>query len=148
MSWRWLDKSALLMLLGESLADHGGASGIRAEGLFDSALARPLNLLANGSPDYAELAAAYGVGLAKNPPFIDGNQRIAFIASALFLSLNGYRLKTSQVVAADTMLAVAAGEMDEATCAEWIRRSSEKRSPELPSIFRLPSGRFYAAHFS
>ena len=126
MSWRWLDKSALLMLHGESLADHGGASGIRDEGLFDSALARPLNLLAYGSPDYAELAAAYGVGLAKNHPFIDGNKRIAFIAAALFLGLNGYRLIASQVDAADTMLAVAAGEMDEATFAEWIRRQSAK----------------------
>jgi death-on-curing protein len=127
MNWRWLDKSALLMLHGESLADHGGASGIRDEGLFDSALARPLNLLAYGSPDYAELAAAYGVGLAKNHPFIDGNKRIAFIAAALFLGLNGYRLIASQVEAADTMLAVAAGEVDEATFAEWIRRHSEKR---------------------
>lgn len=127
MSWRWLDKSALLMLHGESLADHGGASGIRDEGLFDSALARPLNLLAYGSPDYAELAAAYGLGLAKNHPFIDGNKRIAFIAVALFLGLNGYRLIASQVHAADTMLAVAAGEMEEATFAEWIRRHSEKR---------------------
>lgn len=127
MSWRWLDKSALLMLHGESLADHGGASGIRDEGLFDSALARPLNLLAYGSPDYAELAAAYGLGLAKNHPFIDGNKRIAFIAVALFLGLNGYRLIASQVDAADTMLAVAAGEMEEATFAEWIRRHSEKR---------------------
>ena len=126
MSWRWLDKSALLMLHGESLADHGGASGIRDEGLFDSALARPLNLLAYGSPDYAELAAAYGLGLAKNHPFIDGNKRIAFIAAALFLGLNGYRLIASQVDAADTMLGVAAGEMDEATFAEWIRRQSAK----------------------
>lgn len=126
MSWRWLDKSALLMLHGESLADHGGASGIRDEGLFDSALARPLNLLAYGSPDYAELATAYGVGLAKNHPFIDGNKRIAFIAAALFLGLNGYRLIASQVDAADTMLAVAAGEMDEAIFAEWIRRHSAK----------------------
>jgi death-on-curing protein len=127
MNWRWLDKSALMMLHDESLADHGGGTGIRDEGLFDSALARPLNLLAYGAPDYAELAAAYGVGLAKNHPFVDGNKRIAFIAVALFLGLNGYRLVASQADAADTMLAVAAGEMNEATFAEWIRRQSTKR---------------------
>jgi death on curing protein len=127
MNWRWLGKPALMMLHGESLADHGGATGLRDEGLFDSALARPLNLLAYGSPDHAELAAAYGVGLAKNHPFVDGNKRLAFIATALFLGMNGYRLTASQVDAADTMLAVAAGEMDEATFAEWIRRHCEKR---------------------
>jgi death on curing protein len=127
MSWRWLDKSALIMLHDESLADHGGGAGIRDEGLFDSALTRPRNLLAYGSPDYADLAAAYGVGLAKNHPFVDGNKRIAFIATALFLGLNGYRLIATQADAADTMLAVAASEMDEATFAEWIRRHSVKR---------------------
>jgi death on curing protein len=126
MNWRWLDKSALLMLHGESLADHGGGTGMRDEGLFDSALARPLNLLAYGSPDYAKLAAAYGVGLAKNHPFVDGNKRIAFIAAVLFLRLNGYRLSASQVAAADTMLAVATGEMDEATFAKWIRLHTVK----------------------
>jgi len=125
--WRWLDKAALLLLHDEGLAEHGGASGIRDEGLFESALARPLNLAAYDNPDFAALAAAYGMGLAKNHPFVDGNKRVAFIAVALFLALNGYRLIASQIDATQTMLAVAAGELNEAGFATWIRQNSKKR---------------------
>lgn len=125
--WRWLDKAALLLLHDEGLAEHGGASGIRDEGLFESALARPLNLAAYDNPDFAALAAAYGMGLAKNHPFVDGNKRVAFIAVALFLALNGYRLIASQIDATQTMLAVAAGEVNEAGFATWIRQNSKKR---------------------
>ena len=64
MNWRWVDKRALLLLHGESLAEHGGGEGVRDEGLLDSALARPLNLLAYEKPDFAQLAASYGFGLA------------------------------------------------------------------------------------
>jgi hypothetical protein len=65
MSWCWVDKRLLLLLHDESLAEHGGATGMRDEGLLDSALAKPLNLLAYGDPDFADLAAAYALGLAK-----------------------------------------------------------------------------------
>lgn len=121
MKWRWVDRQALLLLHDESLAEHGGASGLRDTGLLESALARPLNLDAYGTPDFAELAAAHGVGVAKNHPFIDGNKRAAFLAVGLFLMLNGYRLKATQVEATLTMLAVAAGELDEAAFAAWLR---------------------------
>ena len=124
---RWIDKRLLVILHDESLAEHGGASGIRDEGLLDSALARPLNLLAYGEPDLAELAAAYGVGLAKNHAFVDGNKRVAFLAVGLFLALNGYRLIASQADATLTMLAVASSEMDEAAFALWIRANSQPR---------------------
>ena len=70
MSWRWIDKRLLLLLHDESLSMHCGASGMRDEGLLDSALARPLNIVAYGEPDVADLAAACGFGLAKNHPFI------------------------------------------------------------------------------
>lgn len=127
MSWRWIDKRALPMLHDESLVDHGGAPGLRDEGLLDSALARPLNLLAYGDPDFAELAAAYGVGLAKNHPFVDGNKRAAFLSVGLFLMLNGYRLAAGQAEATIAMLAVAAGDLDEAAFAAWIRANSRTR---------------------
>lgn len=127
MSWRWIDKRALLMLHDESLVDHGGAPGLRDEGLLDSALARPLNLLAYGDPDFADLAAAYGVGLAKNHPFVDGNKRAAFLSVGLFLMLNGYRLTAGQAEATIAMLEVAAGELDEAAFAAWIRTNSKAR---------------------
>lgn len=124
---RWIDKLALLLLHGESLAEHGGLPGLRDEGLLESALARPLNLAAYGMPDIAELAAAYGVGLATPPPFADGNKRVAFLAVGLFLALNGYRLVATQLEASQTMLAVAAGDFDEATFAAWLRTHSVKR---------------------
>ena len=116
MSW-----NALLLLHGESLAEHGGGEGLRDEGLLDSALARPLNQLAYGEPDFADLAASYGVGLAKNHPFVDGNKRAAFLAVGLFLHLNGYRLRADQADATLTMLAVAAGDIPENEFATWIR---------------------------
>jgi death-on-curing protein len=127
MSWRWIDRQALLLLHDESLAEHGGSSGLRDAGLFDSALARPLNLVAYGDPDYADLAAAYGVGLAKNHPFVDGNKRVAFLSVGLFLFLNGYRLAAGQAEATVVMLDVAAGENDEADFAAWIRANSQPK---------------------
>ena len=125
---RWIDKQALLLLHGESLAVHGGLAGLRDEGLLESALARPLNLAAYGLPDIAELAAAYGVGLAKNHPFVDGNKRAAFLAVGLFLALNGYRLTANQVSATQALLAVAAGEMDEPAFASWLRTNMTSRA--------------------
>lgn len=127
-TWIWIDKNALLRLHDESLSLHGGVSGIRNEGLLDSALARPVNLALYEHPDVAALAASYGCGLAKNHPFIDGNKRAAFLSVGLFLFLNGYRLSATQVDATLTVMAVAAGEIDESSFAEWIRRYSVKRT--------------------
>jgi death on curing protein len=127
VSWRWVDRRALVLLHDESLAEHGGASGLRDEGLLESALARPLNLAAYGQPDVCDLAAAYGVGLARNHPFVDGNKRAAFLAVGLFLALNGRRLQADQANATLTMLAVAAGQMDEATFARWLREHTGPR---------------------
>ena len=121
MNWRWVDKQALLLLQADSLAEHGGASGLRDEGLLDSALARPLNLVAYGDPDVAALAACYGLGLAKNHAFVDGNKRAAFLAVGLFLALNGHRLHATQADATTTMLALASGSLDEAAFAGWLR---------------------------
>jgi death-on-curing protein len=127
MSWRRIDKRALLLLHDISLADHGGASGLRDEGLLDSALARPLNHAAYGKPDACELAAAYAYGLAKNHPFVDGNKRAAFLATGLFLALNGMRLTASQADATIAMFSLAAGDLDEPAFAEWLRRHSAPR---------------------
>jgi death on curing protein len=119
--WQWIDRDVLLMLHDESLAEHGGGVGIRDAGLLDSALARPLNTVAYGAPDIAELAAAYGFGLAKNHPFVDGNKRAAFLAVGLFLYLNGHRLTASQADATRAILALAASEIGESQFAQWIR---------------------------
>ena len=125
--WIWLNKQLLIMLHDESLTTHGGASGICDDGLFDSALNRAVNLAMYGEPDFAQLAAAYGVGLAKNHAFVDGNKRVAFLSVGLFLGLNGYKLKATQVDATLTMLAVASGDMAEVEFAHWIRQSSVLR---------------------
>ena len=127
MTWRWVDKSALLLLHAESLAEHGGRAGLRDEGLLDSALARPLNLVAYGEPDLADLAAAYAFGLAKNHPFVDGNKRAAFLGTGLFLALNGFRLRASQVDATQAMLALAADELSEEAFARWLRANVTPR---------------------
>jgi death on curing protein len=120
-SWRWVDRKALLLLHDESLAEHGGASGIRDEGLLDSALARPVNLAQYETPDAAALAASYALGLSRNHPFLDGNKRAAFLAVGLFLARNGFRLQATQADATLTMLGLAAGDMSEAAYAEWLR---------------------------
>ncbi len=126
-NWKWINRQALLLLHDESLAEHGGASGLRDEGLLDSALARPLNVALYSDPDVAGLAASYGVGIAKNHAFVDGNKRAAFLAVGLFLVINGYRLVTTQADATLTMLAVAAGDMDEGALADWIRAHIQPR---------------------
>lgn len=126
-AWRWVDRRVLLLLHDEGLVEHGGAPGLRDEGLLDSALARPLNLTAYGNPDLADLAAAYGVGLAKNHAFVDGNKRVAFLAVGLFLALNSYRLRATQADATLTVLDVASGDMDETAFSQWIRAHTEPR---------------------
>lgn len=125
--WKWVSREVLLLLHDESLAEHGGAAGTRDEGLLESALARPLHLVAYGAPDVADLAAAYGLGVAKNHPVVDGNKRAAFLAVGLFLMVNGHRLRASQVEATLTMLELAAGHLNEADFAQWIRDHIEAR---------------------
>lgn len=118
----WIDKRALLLLHKESLAQFGGADGLRDEGLLDSALARPVNKhLYEGCNDLAALAAAYGFGLAHNHPFVDGNKRAAFLAVGVFLAMNGQRLTATPVEAIEAILALAAGSLDEARFADWIK---------------------------
>ena len=122
MTWRWISQRALVLLHDESLAQHGGSSGLRDEGLLESALSRAQNIAAYGTPDIAELAAAYAYGIANNHPFVDGNKRAAFLAAGVFLRLNGMRLVASQAEATVAMFTLAAGELDEAAFAEWLRR--------------------------
>lgn len=119
----WVNRHALELLHSESIAEHGGAEGLRDEGLFESALARPQNLFAyEGVADASRLAASYIFGLAKNHAFVDGNKRVAFIAGALFLRLNGWRLRAEQAEATLIILSVASGAMGEDELAAWIGR--------------------------
>jgi death-on-curing protein len=123
----WLSRDLILAIHDEQIAEHGGASGIRDAGLLESALARPLNAAGYGTPDLAELGAAYAHGICRNHPFVDGNKRTAFVALELFLSLNGVDLTVPDADAVLTMLRLAAGETDETAFADWVRASSLNR---------------------
>ena len=83
-SWIWLDALVLLAVNDEQFVEHGGISGIRDNGMFESALSKTQNLASYGEPDFSHLAATYGFGLAKNQPFLDGNKPTAFVAVELF----------------------------------------------------------------
>lgn len=124
--WIWIDPEILLIAHDEQLVEHGGASGIRDQGLFESALARPQNLAAYGKPDAAALSASYAYGLAKNHAFVDGNKRISLIALEYFLELNGFELGADDAQCVLVILSVASGAMDEDALAEWIRRHMQR----------------------
>lgn len=119
----WVREDVVRAVHLRQLAEHGGGEGIRDEGLLQSALARPQNLLAYGDPppDLASLAAAYAYGIARNHPFIDGNKRMALIVARLFLLLNGMDLVATQEEKYSTFLALAAGELSEEEVANWVR---------------------------
>jgi death-on-curing protein len=122
-TWIWVETRDVLAIHEAQLSEHGGAEGVRDQGALESALARPLNLAAYGEPDAAALAAAYGFGIAKNHPFVDGNKRTAFVTFEFFLELNGYSLTADDVQCVVIMLAVADSTSSEAELAGWIRRN-------------------------
>ena len=122
----WVLREVVLMAHEQSLAEFGGAAGIRDEGLLDSALGKPQNLLAYGKPSLFDLAASYGFGLVKNHPFIDGNKRTGFVVAVIFLQFNGWRLEAGEVDATLRTLALAAGEMTEAAYAAWLKANSKR----------------------
>ena len=126
-TWVWLSADVLRAVHEEQLAEHGGAPGTRDEGLFESAMARARNLAAYGQADAPALAAAYGYGIARNHPFIDGNKRTAWVATELFLSLNGLVLMAADADCVVTMLNVAAGTLDEDAFAHWLREHCAAR---------------------
>ena len=121
----WIDPVALRLLHSESLAEHRGLTGMRDRGLLMSALTRPQNLFAYEQvTDIPRLAAAYAYGITKNHPFADGNKRAAFLAIGLFLILNGLSLQVEQKEAVNTILALAAEDLDESELAAWITKHS------------------------
>jgi death-on-curing protein len=116
----WLDLDIVIDFHAEQLALFGGAEGIRDLGLLESALARPVNKFAYGERGIAALAAAYGFGIARNHPLVDGNKRTALAAMIVFLGLNGFDLAASQEEVTAVILSLAAGEITEQLLARWI----------------------------
>jgi death-on-curing protein len=122
----WLRKDVLLAVHERLLAEHGGSSGIRDEGLLESALGRPQNLFGYGKPAIFDLAAAYGFGIIKNHPFVDGNKRTGFMAAYLFLVRNGYEFTAEESDVVIKTLAVAAGKMSEAQYSAWLSANAKQ----------------------
>jgi len=122
---RWVPEAAVRAMHAELIAEHGGRKGIRDAGLLSSALARPRNKRAYGATtSLFELAAAHGVAIVKNHPFVDGNKRLALVVMYVFLEMNGYRLDAPESEAVSVMLRLAAGELDEKGLSGWLKANS------------------------
>lgn len=123
----WISKTLALAIHDRQLTEHGGSSGVRDDGLLDSALARAQQLYAYGDPppDLADLAASLAFGLARNHPFIDGNKRTAHVCYRVFLQLNGSNLLASSEEKYAAMIGLAEGSLSEAEFAQWLREHIE-----------------------
>jgi death on curing protein len=118
----WIDELDVLAIHDRLLALHGGASGLRDQGLLQSALARPRQHYTYAeSPDLIEMAAIYTAGIVRNHAFVDGNKRTGFVVGILFLEVNGFIFKASEEDATRATLALAEGRLKEAAFAEWLR---------------------------
>lgn len=134
----WLLQQAVLAMHAECIAAFGGAYGVRNPGLLESAMACPQHLFRHERTDLCRLAAAYGHGIAKNHPFLDGNKRTAFLATTVFLARNGLRFTASPGHAAGFMLGVADGTLVEAAFAAWLRDHTQRRAKGPKKLVRRP----------
>lgn len=119
----WISLDLIMAIHDRQLAEHGGGSGVRDQGMLESAVYRPQQKFAyrGAGVDVVELAAAYTFGLARNHPFVDGNKRTAAVVCEVFLELNGGRLIASDEDLYPLFLGLAAGEVDETALVEWLR---------------------------
>jgi death-on-curing protein len=117
----WLNRQMIIAIHDEQLTIHGGAGGLRDEGMLESALDRPRNNWTCEQAELAELAAAHAFGMARNHPFVDGNKRTALLALYTFLGVNGIDFDVPEAEAAAIILALAAGEVSEESLTRWIR---------------------------
>jgi death-on-curing protein len=124
----WLDERDALTLHDRLLALHGGAAGVRDDRLLASALGRPKQHFAYAkAPDITQLGALYTAGIVRNHPFVDGNKRTGFVLGILFLELNGLVFRAREEEAAQAVIALAAGAMDEAGYAAFLKANSKRR---------------------
>ena len=122
----WVKESVVIAIHRRQLAEHGGSDGIRDKGLLESALYRPKNRFNYGNPTIFDLAAAYGYGISKNHPFIDGNKRTSYVVMRTFLKLNGYDIQASAREKYQTWMRLANNQINEAELANWIEEKSVK----------------------
>jgi len=122
----WLTKEAVLAIQEDLLARFGGLSGIRDEGLLESALNKPLQLHAYGKPTLFDLAAVYAGGIIRNHPFLDGNKRAGFMAAYVFLGLNGFEINATEEEVVIQTVALAAGKIKQDEYARWLKTVSRR----------------------
>ena len=125
----WIEERDALALHDRLIGLDGGAAGVRDSGLLKSALARPQQLHAYcDKPSIIDMAAAYTAGIVRNHPFVDGNKRTGFVVGVLFLEMNGYRFIAAEEAAAQAVLSLAAGTLDETAFATWMRANARPAS--------------------
>jgi death-on-curing protein len=138
VNWRWIDLELVLAVHDRQLSEHGGLAGVRDLPAVEAALAHPRNLLAYGTPDAADLAAAYVYGLARNHGFADGNKRTAWVIARVFLADNQVRLTFEKAAAVRIMECVAAGAVTERDLAEWFRARIAQDDAEQDAVDGRP----------
>lgn len=120
----WLNREEGLAIHEMMVSQHGGLPGVRDMGLLESALSKPQNLFAYGSPSLPELAASYAAGIILNHPLLDGNKRTGFLLAAVFLELNGRTLTATEESVMEKTLALASGGLSQAQYAQWLADNS------------------------
>ena len=117
-----LTKSQVLLIHDQLIAETGGSSGLRDEGILDSALSAPFQTFGGEDvyPSLQQKAARLCFGLVKNHPFVDGNKRIGAHVMLVFIALNGVELQHSQTELSDIILQLAAGEINAEHLLRWI----------------------------
>jgi len=118
----WIERRDVLAIHDRLLSLHGGAGGVRDQGLLESALARPRQHHAYArSSDIVQMAALYTAGIVRNHPFVDGNKRTGFVVGVLFLELHGFNFKAREEDATQAVMALAASAMDDVGYVKWLR---------------------------
>lgn len=125
---RWVPRIVVEAVHVDQIREHGGHLGLRDDNALESALARPQQKWHyDPEADLADLAAAYAFGLCTNHPFRDGNKRAAFLTAVVFLGLNGRAFTADDTDVVEAIVALAAGDLEEASLAEWLRARTSPR---------------------
>lgn len=130
---RWLSRDVLLAVHARTLAEHGGAAGVREPAALESVLAAPRNAAVYGAGDHFDLAAAYASSLVRLHPFVDGNKRVALVAAGVFLELNGHHFAASEADAVGAVLALVTREMSAEQFAAWLRLACGETPAKRPA---------------